>query len=93
MNQKIIKCENVGVSGTTPTHIQERPDGTFEARMGIALLGTTQMTKGEYEECGYDPFHSKFFDNYVSGTGDTEAEAIEALKQDHRKMTQALWGM
>lgn len=83
-------CQNVGVSGSTPCVVRQTGE-EFEARMGIALLGDTQMSEDEFKKCDYNPFHDDFNDNFVSGKGDTEQEAIEAMKLDLKKMTDMLW--
>lgn len=87
----IIKCDHIGVAGTTDTHVRRNQDGTYEARCGIAIFGSTQMDEAGFKACNYDPFHEQFYDNFASGTGSTEAEAIEALKRDMRQTADSLW--
>ena len=86
-----IACENIGVNGTTPVHIIQHDDGTFEARVGIAIMGSTNMDEQGFLKCGYNPFHEDFHDNYACGTGKTKEEAIEALKKDISDTTNSLW--
>jgi hypothetical protein len=87
----IHQCSNIGVNGTTPVHVQLQKDGTFEARCGFALLGTTNMTDGEFEACGYNPFHDNFYDNYATGKGITEEDAVAALKLNMKETADSLW--
>jgi len=83
-------CEAIGVSGTTPVTIKEDSNG-FEARMGIALLGYSNLDEEGMRKAQYNPFHEEFHDNYVSGKGATQEEAIEAMKQDQRDICEGLW--
>ena len=84
-------CSAMGVGGTTLCRVLEISPGQFEARMGISLLGTQQMTEEEMEACSYNPFHPDFYDNYASGTGSTEEEAVKAMEQDAKDMSDTLW--
>lgn len=79
-----------GLSGTTPVTIQKTEAG-YEARMGIALFGYTNLDEEGLRKAQYNPFHEDFHDNYVSGKGATEEEAIEALKKDRHEMHESLW--
>ena len=90
MSIRFFQCENIGVSGTTPVAVQMRDDGLFEARVGIALLGYTNMTKEALELCN-NPFDPNFHDNYAVGIGRTEGQAIEKLKQDMKETADSLW--
>lgn len=90
---EIHVCNNVGVSGTTPCIVRQYQEGEYVARMGFALLGTTNMTEEQFKACGYDPFHEDFRDNFVEGRGKTYEEAIEAMKQDLEQMANSLWAM
>lgn len=92
--EKIVyQCSHIGISGTTPVHVRKLADGTFEARVGIAIIGITNMDEAEFESCGYDPFSEKFHDNWASGKGATEAEALEDLKADMQSTADGLWAM
>lgn len=95
MEEEIIihQCSHVGVSGTTPVHIKKHNDEKFEARCGIALIGTMNMTPEQYDACDHNPFHEKFNDNFCRGEGKTEAEAIENLKIDMHMLSNALWSI
>ena len=84
-------CSNIGLSGTTAVLVKKHKNGCFEARMGIALLGSANMTEDQMKEARFNPFNESWFDNYVSGKGETEEDAIEALKEDMKEMTDSLW--
>jgi len=59
--------------------------------MGIALFGMTNMDKAGFEAADNNPFHKDFYDNYVSGKGATQEEAIENMKKDQSDMAESLW--
>ena len=83
-------CDNIGVAGTTPCHVK-KIDNSFEARMGIALMGMSNLDEEGFKKCDYNPFHPEFYDNYCCGKGETQEEAIEALKADMKDMANSLW--
>lgn len=85
------ECSHLGVSGTTKIFTRRNPDGQWEARMGIALIGSTNMDFAGYEAAQHNPFHEKFYDNYAKGLGASEGEALEALKEDVHKISESLW--
>lgn len=93
MTEEVIvyQCSNVGVAGITDVHIRRIGVDEYEARVGIAIMGSTNMDEAGFEACGYNPFHEKFRDNWASGTGATEAEALDALKADMRQTADSLW--
>jgi hypothetical protein len=82
---------NIGVSGTTRLAIRKNPDGTYEARMGMAIMGTTNMDEEGFRKADYDPFHELFHDNYCKGVGPTEEAALAALKLDVKGLADSLW--
>ncbi len=49
------------------------------------------MDEAGFKACNYDPFHEQFYDNFASGTGATESEAIESMKQDMQDMSNSLF--
>lgn len=88
---KVFQCETMGISGTTPVHVKQNDQGAFVARVGIALLGSTQMDQAGFEACGHNPFHPEFYDNWVEGFGASEAEAINNLKTNMKATAECLW--
>lgn len=83
-------CHTPGLSGTTPLTIRHDANG-FEARMGVAIFGSSNLDEEGMRKAQYNPFHEDFHDNYVSGKGATQEEAIEALRRDQREMHESLW--
>lgn len=59
--------------------------------MGVALFGATDNTEEQMEKCDFNPFHPDFHDNYVSGKGATEEEAIANMNKDAKDMAASLW--
>lgn len=87
-------CHSIGLSGTTPVTIQHSAGlgwEQFEARMGIAIFGTSNLDEEGFEAAQYNPFHDLFHDNYVHGFGTTAEAAIEAMKRDHHEIHESLW--
>ncbi len=82
-------CTSIGVAGTTQVFVKKLADGTFEARVGIAILGGTNMKAEELEKA--NPFDESFRDNYATGTGKTQQEALDALVADMKKTSESLW--
>jgi hypothetical protein len=87
----LYQCSHIGVAGTTPVHVMRMADGTFKARVGIAIMGSTNMDEAGFDACGHNPFHPEFRDNWAEGDGATEEEAIEALKSDMRQTSDSIW--
>jgi len=87
----VHQCSHIGVAGTTPVHVKRMHDGTFKARCGIAILGSTNMDETEFEACNHNPFHPEFYDNWAEGSGATEEEAIAALKADMQQTADSIW--
>ena len=87
----VFLCENIGVSGTTDCHVKKNDDGLYEARMGFALLGSTNMDEAGFKNCNYDPWHEEFYDNFASGVGSTEEEAVDNMKKDMSSIADSLW--
>jgi hypothetical protein len=86
----VFQCSTLGISGTTPVHVRREGD-RYEARVGVALMGATNMDTAGFEACGHDPFHDRFYDNYAHGFGSTEQEAIDAMKKDAAEIAATLW--
>lgn len=87
----MLKCENIGVSATTDVVIKKHSDSHYEARCGISLIGITNMTDDEFQRCNKNPFHTDFYDNYASGTGETENKAIDAMKVNLKSIADSFW--
>ncbi len=90
-NYNMFPCSTIGCAGTTQVVIRKEKDDTFTARMGVALFGSTNMDDKGFEEAQYNPFHEKFYDNYVEGKGKTLEESIEAMKKDQKETSDALF--
>lgn len=79
MNITHFTCDAVGISGTTAVAIRPIPGG-FEARVGIAIQGRTNLSEEALKRL--TPFDAEFHDNYARGLGSTEALALAALRRD-----------
>jgi len=99
----VFCCKHIGISGTTEVFARQETFTAqtqrgritydiWEARMGLAILGTCNTSDEERAACDHNPFHPNWKDNYAKGTGRTQEEAIEALKKDVEEMSNALWG-
>lgn len=88
---KIFQCSHIGVSGTTDVHVRKSDTEKYEARVGIALLGSTNMDAEGFKKCNSNPFHELFNDNYAFGIGKTEAEAIEKMRLDMNDISESIW--
>jgi hypothetical protein len=98
----VYQCSHVGVAGTTRVHVRRRQKAgptkegrplvrdIFEARVGIALMGTTANPETNEDS---DPFSMRFRDNFARGYGTTEEEALEALKADMHNIADGLWAV
>lgn len=93
MTTTIRHCTHVGVSGTTDVHIRRHESGRYEARVGIAIMGASNMDEAGFAACNHDPFHARFHDNFAAGEGDTEQEAIDAMKRDMRSISDSIWAI
>lgn len=83
-------CKGAGISALTEAFIKE-DEGKFVARMGFCLFGSSMMNEEQLAACDYNPFHKDFFDNYVEGTGDSEEEALEMMKNRIKGISCSLW--
>jgi hypothetical protein len=87
----LYKCSQIGCSGTTDVHVKKLPNGRFEARVGIAIMGMTNMDESGFKACSHDPFHDRFYDNFARGLGDTQEEAIASMKKNMKATADSLW--
>jgi hypothetical protein len=85
----VYACENIGISGTTDVVVKRLGD-KFEARCGIAIMGSTNMTDEKIKRIN-DPFSEEWMDNYGVGFGDTEQEAIAALRVYMKSLSDSIW--
>lgn len=81
---RAFTCDHVGVSGSTQAFVRKLQDGRYEARMGVALLGSADPGT----DC---PFDEEFNDNYAVGFGASEDEALADMKADVKKLSNSLW--
>ena len=51
------------------------------------------MDEAGFKACNSDPFNDLFHDNYASGIGANEDEALEAMKNDMKSLADSLWAM
>ncbi len=58
----------------------------YEVRVGIALFGSYHRDENGIE----NPFHPMYRNNYASGTGNTEEEALASLLADIRGTSEML---
>jgi hypothetical protein len=86
--QTIYSCSHIGVSGTTKCYVKYS-DGQYEARVGIAIMGNTNLPIEELEDM--NPFDDTFYDNYAVGLGNSKAEAIENMKVNMDEIAGSLW--
>lgn len=78
----------MGVTATTKAYVRPAAGG-FEARMGVAVLGQANMKREQLERL--TPFDAGFKDNYIEGSGPTEAEALEKMKEDMEALSKTLF--
>lgn len=88
----VFQCNHIGVAGITDVHVRH-VDGKYKARVGIAIMGSSNMSEDELKAIGHDPFHEDFQDNFCEGLGATVDEAISALKLDMKQMADSIWAM
>lgn len=88
-NITAFTCTSIGIAGTTKVFVKKTEDGGFEARVGIAIFGSTNRKDDGLKDA--NPFDKDFNDNYASGKGPTEQEALDALKADMEKTADGLW--
>lgn len=81
----------LGLSATTPVRYRKHSSGKVEARMGIALFGSSNMNEEEMAAVGHDPFSNLWHDNYEHGFGATEEEALADLEKRANDTSEALW--
>ena len=85
----MFHCSAVGISGTTQVFVKEIGPLKYEARVGVAIMGKTNLPEEKLRNA--NPFDEDFHDNYATGEGPTRETAIEALKADIKKLSDSLW--
>ena len=88
----IYQCSHIGVAGTTPIHVKKNENG-YVARCGISIMGATNMDEAGFKACGYNPFHDKFYDNFLEGKGENKEEALANLKISMKATADSLWAI
>lgn len=83
-----FSCSALGVAGTTQVFVRKVGEN-YVARVGIAILGQTNMKEGDLR--GANPFDDSFYDNFAEGIGPTQEAAIDNLKKDIQKTSETLW--
>jgi len=90
----ITHSSHMGISLTTDVHTKFHSDtNMYEAKCGVAFLGSPMMTEKQLKAIHHNPFHDKFQDNFAGGFGSTQDEAISNLKDDLTEMSESLWRM
>lgn len=84
----VFNCSMIGVSGTTKVFVRKVGDH-FVARVGISILGSTNMKSEELALA--NPFDDSFEDNYAEGIGPTQEAAIEDMKKDMGDISESIW--
>lgn len=85
----VFICKDIGTAGITDVHMRENQDGTFTARMGIALMGSVNNDKSY----GANPFDETFHDNFCEGTAKTKEEAVEKMVEDKKSICDSIWAV
>jgi len=81
-------CQGIGAAYTTPRFLLRDADG-WEARAGIAIMGSTNMKDEDLARLS--PFDKEFYDNYAQGRGATPAEALKAMDADRCSIADSLF--
>lgn len=84
----VFSCSAIGVAGTTKVFVRQVGD-KHVARVGIAILGSTNMKEAELASA--NPFDESFEDNFAEGVGDTQEAALQDLKRDMGDIAESIW--
>lgn len=84
-----VVCNHVGVAPITHVVVKRNSLSDFEARVGVAIMGSTQNPEG----CSRDanPFDPRFEENWCGGKGKTEEEALKGMVSDIRGTSVSLF--
>lgn len=85
----IHQCSHIGVAGTTAVFVKKMADGTYEARVGISIMGSTNMPWDDLKDA--NPFDDSFQDNFAIGIGASKEAALTDLKDDMNKTADSIW--
>ena len=80
-------CSHVGVAAITHVVVKQHGTQCFEARVGVAIMGSTNTPDPQMDD---DPFSDDYMENWCSGTGLTEVEALQALSRDIQEMSRMM---
>lgn len=84
----VFNCSMIGVAGTTKVFVRKMGEH-FVARVGIAILGSTNMSDGALAVA--NPFDDSFEDNFAEGIGPTQEAALLDLKKDMGDISESIW--
>lgn len=84
----VFNCSTVGVAGTTKVFVRQVGE-SFVARVGIAILGSTNMKAADLASA--NPFDDSFQDNFAEGIGATQEAALQDLKRDMGDIAESIW--
>lgn len=84
----VFNCSTIGVAGTTKVFVRKVGE-QFVARVGIAILGSTNMKAAELVDA--NPFDDSFEDNYAEGIGATQEAALLDMKRDMGDIAESIW--
>ena len=84
-----MMCRHIGISGVTEPFTVVYRDGSWEARVWISIFGFVNPQHPDFP-LPENPFHPDFYDNYASGVGATEEDALEAMSEDMKSMSRTL---
>ena len=82
-----FSCSHVGVSAITHVVVKQHGPQRFEARVGVAIMGSTNSSDPQIDD---DPFSEDYLENWCGGTGVTEVQALQALSQDMQEMSKTM---
>jgi hypothetical protein len=84
----VFNCSTIGVGGTTKVFVRKVGE-SYVARVGIAILGSTNMKSADLVNA--NPFDESFKDNFAEGVGLTQEAALEDMKRDMGDIAESIW--
>ena len=85
IDSNMVSCTLIGLSFSTRPFIKKIGRTKYEARVGIAILGSCNCMPDD------SPFDLEFNGNYCQGIGTTPMAATFFLFKDIVKMANSLW--